>query len=284
MKFIITIAVLMLAFLWPLGYFFGKNDTISIIGVGLTSILLFIIIHKVHISSRELLRLYVDPKSWLYIFLSGKSFFTIITAFAISLITSIILITILKGMLISYGDFKTLLIILTSSLIIYKTSEFFYFGQRNLNNHLKEELSTFINTIVMLITLVLLFNLIISVFITFLEIDSFIKSNVSLNNFEEYAIANSVEKNNNNFYGRIIINLYLFIDNLKIATTNTFFSNFLNIDKSDYFWTLFFTTFLFNFIKLFGFSFAFVYLQISFSELITMIQTKFNKKEVSENM
>lgn len=282
MKFII-IAVLMLAFLWPLGYFFGINDMISIIGVGLTSILLFIIIHKVHISSRELLRLYVIPKSWLYTFLSGKSFFTIITAFAISLITSIILITILKGMLISYGDLKTLLIILTSSLIIYLTSEFFYFGQRNLNNHIKEELSTFFNIIIMLITLVLLFNLIISAFITFLDIDSFIKSNVSLNDFEKYAIANSVEKNNNNFYGRFIINSYLFIDNLKIATTNTFFSNFLNIDKSDYFWTIFFTTFLFNFIKLFGFSFAFVYLQISFSELITMIQTKFIKKEVNEN-
>lgn len=268
------IAVFMVFFLLMQGYFFGENDLISVISILLTSILLFIKIHKFHVSSREILRLNVNPTSSLYFFLTGKSFFTIITALFISLITSVILITILKGILINYGYLYTFLIILTSSLIIYLSSELFNVNQKILKNNLKEELFSFIDIFIILISLVLLFNLIISTFVTTLEINSFIKSTITLNNFEEYAILNSIEKNNNNFYTRIIVNLYLFIDNLKIATTNTFFTNFLDIDKRDYFWTLFFSTFLFNFIKLFGFSFAFIYLQISITELINKTQIK----------
>jgi hypothetical protein len=282
-KEFMSMSFLMIFFLGFQGYFFGVDDEISLISICLTSLLLFITIHKIHVSSREILRLNVKTDSWLHKFLTGKSFFTIFTALLISLIASIILVTILKGMIINYGQIVVLFIIFIASFTIFSTVELFSIGQNYFKENLKEELASFANKFVVLISLVLIFNLIISIFITILDIDTFINSKVNLNNFIEGIIL--VDKNGSNFYSRIIINFYLFIDNLKIAVTNYSFTNILEINKADYFWTLFFSSLFFNFIKMFGFSFAFIYLQISVTELINKIQTKtIKKEEKNENM
>lgn len=282
-KEFMSMSFLMIFFLGFQGYFFGVDDEISLISICLTSLLLFITIHKIHVSSREILRLNVKTDSWLHKFLTGKSFFTIFTALLISLIASIILVTILKGMIINYGQIVVLFIIFIASFTIFSTVELFSIGQNYFKENLKEELASFANKFVVLISLVLIFNLIISIFITILDIDTFINSKVNLNNFIEGIIL--VDKNGSNFYSRIIINFYLFIDNLKIAVTNYSFTNILEINKADYFWTLFFSSLFFNFIKMFGFSFAFIYLQISVTELINKIQIKITKKgEKNENM
>lgn len=282
-KEFMSMSFLMIFFLGFQGYFFGVDDEISLISICLTSLLLFITIHKIHVSSREILRINVKTDTWLHKFLTGKSFFTIVIALLISLIASIILITILKGMIINYGQIVVLFILFIASFTIFSTVELFSIGQNYFKENLKEELASFANKFVVLISLVLIFNLIISIFITILDIDTFINSKVNLNNFIEEIIP--VDKNGSNFYSRIIINFYLFIDNLKIAVTNYSFSNILEINKADYFWTLFFSSLFFNFIKMFGFSFAFIYLQISVTELINKIQIKITKKgEKNENM
>lgn len=201
----------------------------------------------------------------------------------ISLIASIILVTILKGMIINYGEEKVLFIIFITSLVIFLTVELFTIGENCLKENLKDELSLFANKFVILISLVLIFNLIISIFITIFDINTFIKSEINFYNFED--IVNKIEKNGSNFYSRIIINFYLLIDNLKMAVTNYGFTNILEIKKTDYFWTLFFSSLFVNFIKMFGFSFAFIYLQISVTELINKIQIRTVKKgEKNENI
>ena len=282
-KGFMSMSFIMIFFLGFQGYFFGANDEISLISICLTSFLLFLTIHKIHVSSREILRINVKTDSWLYKFLTGKSFITIVTALSISLIASIILVTILKGMIINYGQIVVLFIIFIASFIIFSTVELFSIGQNYFKENLKEELALFANKFVVLISLVLIFNLIISIFITILDMDTFINSKVNLNNFIEGIIL--VDKNGSNFYSRIIINFYLFIDNLKIAVTNYGFTNILEIKKVDYFWTLFFTSLFFNFIKMFGFSFAFIYLQLSITELINKMQTiNIKKGEQNENI
>lgn len=277
------IVFIMMLFLGFQGYYFGENDEISLAFTGLTTFLLFLTIHKIHVSTREIVRINAKLDSWLYKFLTGKSFFTIVTALVISLIASIILVTILKGMIINYGEEEVLLIIFITSLVIFSTVELFTIGENCLKDNLKDELSLFANKFVILISLVLIFNLIISIFITIFDINTFIKSEINFYNFEE--IVNKIEKKGSNFYSRIIINFYLLIDNLKMAVTNYGFTNILEIKKTDYFWTLFFSSLFVNFIKMFGFSFAFIYLQISVTELINKIQIRTVKKgEKNENI
>lgn len=95
----------------------GEHEEISLALTGLTTFLLFLTIHKIHVSTREIVRINAKLDSWLYKFLTGKSFFTIITALVISLIASIILVTILKGMIINYGEEEVLFIIFITSLV-----------------------------------------------------------------------------------------------------------------------------------------------------------------------
>jgi hypothetical protein len=114
---------------------------------------------------------------------------------------------------------------------------------------------------------------VISLSITFVDISDFINSKINLNDFEKYTQAKAIASNGNNFYTKAIINLHLLVDNLKIAVSNYIFSSF-NIDKTEHYWVLFFGALFLNFIKMFGFSFAFIYLQITITESVDKIINK----------
>ena len=275
-KFII-IASIMIFFLGLQGYFFGVNDKISLILVCITSFLLFLTIHKIHISSREILRVNTPSDSKLHKFLTGKSFSTIGIALIVSFITSTILITMLKGMIINSWVIMILVVVISSIFITF-TSKNFKKEQQILNNNLVEEVSSFANKMIVLFIIVLSFNFIISLLISLYDINIFLKNEILLSNFEEYAMADSIENNGSNFISKTLINLYLFVDNLKMGFTNFIFSNVLKINKIDYFFISFLTILFFNFLKMLAFSFPFIYLQMSIMNLTSEIETKFMKK------
>lgn len=285
MKFAI-IAVIMLSFLGFQGYLFGTDDLYSLIFIIITSVILYFTIHDLHVSTRQIWRINTEDGSWLHKFLTGGSFITRLTASIVSLIASIILVTILKGMMINYGFLGAFSIILMSCLAIFTTSEIFSAGQNLVKDNLKEELYSYANKFIILISLVLIFNLVISLSITFVDISDFINSKINLNDFEKYTEAKAIVSNGNNFYTKAIINLHLLVDSLKIAVSNYIFSSF-NIDKTEHYWVLFFGALFLNFIKMFGFSFAFIYLQITITEsvdkIINKIQTINIKRKEEKN-
>lgn len=264
----ITTISMTIIFLILYGFSFGKWDKIAILFFIVSVLIIFYQIHEIHILSKQVLREHTKNDGRFYNFLSGSSVFTFVTAFIFSLFSSIILLLVLKGLLINHHFLFTITIIIFCSYFIS-----IYLEKQNINNfedEFKENLSLYANKIINLILVVFLVNFLSTCLFTFLDTWDFIQSKITLNNFEEFAIKNKISKNENGYndVSRIIINIVLLFDNLKMAFVNFLIEELFKESKSDNIFSCFFIIFIFNFIKFFAFSFSLVYLQKTFYDMV----------------
>ncbi|MGJ0322292.1 hypothetical protein [Aliarcobacter cryaerophilus] len=259
--------IFMLIFLFLQVFFYGVSDFIAFLLLISATSMMFFTIHKFHISSREILRINTQENSKLHNFLTGKSITTISTAILISFIASIILITILKAIVINHGFWSILTIIILCSLFVIGSMKMFSYKPKIIEENIHLSIIPHLQKFMFLFYLVFIFDLIITIALTYFDYQSFIENNISLGNFEEFAFKNKIIFNDSNKWSMIMINAYLLLDSFKIAFTN-FIYEILEVEKTDYFFMSILLIGFFNFVKLLGFSFAFVYLQTTIVELV----------------
>lgn len=265
----------MILFLCLQSLVFGISDNFTFLLIILSTIMLFYTINKLHISSREILRNNTEKGSKLYKLLSGNSFITIVLASIISFITSIILVIVLKGICINHGFIIVLIVIVLGSISVIWIIKKIGFSKLqivkdNVNNNIEEHVSKFIFLFYLVIGFIVIFTITMTIF----DYQQFIANDITFQNFQEEAYKNSIELNEDNYWSGILINASLIMESFKMAFTNFIFE-LLNMDKKDSFFISIIIIGFLNFIKFLGFSFAFVYLQVTIIELIN----KFYKKE-----
>lgn len=263
MKF--TTVSMSVFFIMSYAFFFGINDNITAMLILMSVLILFFQIHEVHISSRQVLREHTKTDGKWYFWLTGSSIFTFATAIIISFVSSIILLLVLKGFLIHHPYSTMPIIILCSYCILI------YLEKNNSNNilenNLKESAYIFTSRIINLFLMVILVNTISTVLFSILDTQDFITNDITIFNFEDDAIKHRIPPNEYNTWSFFIINSELMLDSLKTACVNFIISNLFHLNKYDNIIISYFVIVFINFIKLFGFSFAFVYLQKSFYEI-----------------
>ena len=259
--------IIMMIFLFLQISFYGVSDFMAFLLLIMTTTIMFFTIHKFHISSREMLKVNTQENSKLHRFLTGRSITTIITAILVSFIASVILVTILKAMVINHGFFTIVIVILLCSLFVIGSIKAFSFKSKLVEENLNKNIISHLQKFMFLFYLVFIFDLIITIALTYFDYQSFIENNISLGNFEEFAFKNKIIFNDSNKWSMIMINAYLLLDSFKIAFTN-FIYEILEVEKTDYFFMSILLIGFFNFVKLLGFSFAFVYLQTTIVELV----------------
>ena len=258
LNFFVVTSMTILLFLE--NWFFGYNDTISIFFIMLSTIIMFMFISKLQQANRKTMRVNAKKDSLLYNILSKNSFFTYFISFIVSFISSFSLVVISKGMILNHGILPVMLVVLIGGFFTLTV-----IGNNNISNeqideNLKSEISTNINLLLLLIYVSFFFNLIITLFLSAHDVSVFINNNITLDNFDENVIAHKIIKNGSNDISRVFIHIYMLMDNIKMAITNIIFEKILHVDKSDWFFASYIIILFFNFIKMIGFSFGFIFL------------------------
>jgi len=245
--------------------YLGSDDRLSLFLVLLTAFFMFFTVHKLHILARETWRIRFKKTSFIHDLLTGTSVLTYIVALVGSLVSAVIAIAVLKTLVNDYGYIGVFVPLFAAGYFIYS----FLFGDTSSQlsgKHLNEDLHQYYTFLMKLIVAAFLLNMVVTTVVTTMENNEFLSndtlvfdSNNTANEFEKRVISNAIAKNNQNDTSRIGLHTVWLMNAFKFGAINQALQA-MDIDKKDYAVEVFIVLFVLNYIKLFGFSFAFVLL------------------------
>jgi len=269
---------MMVIFMWFQSYFFGVNDTISLILLFISTLIIYQVMNDIQVANKRTLRVNAKKDSFLYKFLSyEKSILTSMFSLMLSFFLSVGAIVTLKGIVREQGGLYTFLGIGIISFII-----FIFINQKTtksniVNNNLHEDISNHINILVFLFTTAMILNIFLSAGLSYHDTKQFLDNDINIGNFDSFAIDNKVDKTGNNDTSRLLLNLYVLIDHFKQAVASIILNHYIDIkEKDSHFTAFYFIIFIFNILKLFAFSFSFVLLQKGFENIVEKIFNIYN--------
>lgn len=282
------------------GIFFGQNDYILFFILLITTVLIFLSTIEIYQSNREMLLIYAKKNSFLAAFIKRRNTpIQIITCIVISILLSILFTATIKGIVMNQGFWVPIIILLLFNyLFLYK---FINIGKVPSNKFAEDNLNEDITKHGLMLIKVFIPALILNFMLSFLfsayDTYEFKTTELNLQNVVAYTYHNgAVLDNGYNHYSKIIINIYLLADNIRLA-----FAKYITTDafKIDGFYFFFFMAFLLNFLKLMFFSWTYILLfqgangafkkatnrilnfikRLSFVRILTHLFKKFLKKE-----
>lgn len=273
---------------------FGNSDTLSLFLILTSTVIMFNATLKLQIGNKKALRANAKENSYLYNFLGNeKSIFLILISFIVSLIFSVLLILILKGIIINHGIWTFFILIGAISFTIFTFLNKENSESSSINNNLQSDIAKHANELMYVIIVALSLNFVLSLLLSAHDTMSLLNSDLTFENFDQYAVKEAIDKNNSNFYTRIMINLYIALDYFKLAVTTKIIDILIPgmQDRENWFYLFYLVVFILNMMKLFAFSLAFVLMQkgmetglgkilVILNEKIAEHKNKKSKKEV----
>ena len=243
------------------GIFFGQNDYILFFILLVTTILIFLSTIEIYQSNREMLLIYAKKNSFLAAFIKRKNTpIQVITCIVISILLSILFTATIKGIVMNQGFWVPIIILLLFNyLFLYK---FINIGKVPSNKFAEDNLNEDITKHGLMLIKIFIPALILNVILSFLfsayDTYEFKTTELNLQNVVAYTYHNgAVLDNGYNHYSKIIINIYLLADNIRLA-----FAKYITTDifRISGFYFFFFMAFLLNFLKLMFFSWTYILL------------------------
>lgn len=255
--------------------FFGEDDWVSLIFIAITTVIIFKTLLKLQTGNKKALRANAKKGSFLYNFLSGeRTPFLILFSFSASLISSIIMVLILKGITFNHGYWGLFFVIGIISFTIFSFITDENASSAVVADNLQEDVSSHANNMLQIIFTAIALNFALSFILSAHDTMSLLSSHISIANFENIALEHAVDKLEGNHYTRLMINLYLLLDAFKLALTTQIIDILVpNMDERlDWFYVFYIVVFILNMMKLFFFSFAFVLLQRGMIPYVKMLR------------
>lgn len=200
-KYIITI--MMTSLLFGQVYFFGVNDWLALLFVFITAIFLYQTLIKLQAGNRKLLSVNSEPGSWAYRYLTRETTFWMrVVVTCISLITSSVLIMVLKGIVIQQGYVPFFIVIIVSSLILYG------FINKRISHDIIEaninhKITQYGSQLASILYSAIILNIILSLTFSAHDTFAFMTSEVTFSNFIQKASEQAIERNQDNNYSRV---------------------------------------------------------------------------------
>ena len=185
----------------------------------------------------------------------------------------------LKGIVRQQGEVWTFLGLIVISFIIFSMINKKHTKVRTIEENLHEDISRHIHSLTYLFFVSMVLNLVLSLMLSYSDTNKFLSSEININNFDKVSIEERVIKQPYNDTSRLLLNVYVLTDNYKHALVELILTHYVESKrKDDYFLPLFIIVFIFNFMKLFPFSFSFVLLQKGLENFINKILAIYTKK------
>lgn len=255
------LASIMLAFLSLQVWTFTINDYYTLALVLVSASIMFHVVLDMQIGNKKALRVNTKEDGRLYRFLSKEKTIPLyVLSFIASLVLAYVLTVILAGIVYSHGKIAFLLIITVISMTVFS---FLNQGSQTINKELALDLANHANNFLYIVLLAVILNLVLSAILSAHDVMMFLTHEITLDNFDEISSSEAIVKNGSNTFTRALMNLYILMENLKLALTSEFMI-LAGIDlstKQKYFYIAYLAIFILNIIKLLSFSFSFVLLQ-----------------------
>lgn len=219
-------------------------------------------------------------------------------AFVISTFFAASFLIILKGIILKHGFIPICIISFLIAVFSYKflaKSEEQNLEQQSENSILDKNLTKttafYAHFAFKIIIAVVLVNFFFAAILTGYDTAYFISADVTLANFDEYVVENSIVFREHNKYSRMLLNAYLLVDSFKLALVNQFISIFSpDTNKVDQFYPIYFLTFIFSLLKLLPLSVGFVFIAKGLSiraesaqkisgRVVSELRLKFNQRK-----
>lgn len=266
-KYFASVCIIMLLIFQ--GYIFGVSDGLTLLVIIATMIFIWPMMSEILYNSRRTLSIYFRKESVVNEYIEKKNTILQIVVCGISsLALSILFIATTKGIILNHGYFPPLLILFIFNLVYYKFNAKLIASIRIslLEDNMNESIVRYGMTLLRIFIPAMVLNLILTLLFSAYDTYVFKTTDINFENFIRHtAEGNIIMANGHNQYSRIIINLYLFADNLKMAFAKYISEDMFHIDSFYFF--LIVATFL-NFIKLVFFSWAYIILFCGFDRFI----------------
>lgn len=243
------------------GIFFGQNDYILFFILLITTVLIFLSTIEIYQSNREMLLIYAKKNSFLAAFIKRRNTpIQVITCIVISILLSILFTATIKGIVMNQGFWVPVIVLLIFNyLFLYK---FVNIGKVPHNKFAEENINEDITKhglmLIKIFIPALILNFVLSFLFSAYDTYEFKTTELNLENVIAYTYHNgAVLDNGYNHYSKIVINIYLLADNIRLA-----FAKHITTDvfKINGFYFFFFMAFLLNFLKLMFFSWTYILL------------------------
>jgi len=276
-----TVAIItMLVFMLAQSLVFGSSDILSLLMVIIASAIIFNTTLKLQIGNKKALRANAKKNSWLYLLLSDeKSIVIKLFSLASSLIIAILLVMTLKGIVLNHGVISLFILIGIVSFTIFSFLNENDAKSSFVDDNIQTDIARHANDLMHVVIVAVLLNLVLSMLLSAHDTISLLNNDITFNNFDQHAYDDRIEKNGNNHYTRIMINIFIVLDYLKLAVTTTVIDIFMpgKQDKEDLFYIFYIVVLLLNFMKLFAFSLSFVLMQKGMETSMKKIRILINK-------
>ncbi len=278
---ILTIG-LTVSFIYLQSYFFALNDWITSILILLSAIIIFLTVFETQLGHKRILRVHSKEYSWLYHFFSDKkSFLIIIFSIIISLLFAVITSVLMKSIVIDYGDGWVIGGMLIISLLVFLIITPQKTASELINENLHPDITQHISRIMYMLIVAMSLNVILSFGLSFIDTDSFINSQVGLDNFTDKSLESFVLYNGDNYYTKVITNMMILINNAKVAIGSILIDSM--VQKQDYRIYIFIGFFLINLFKLSTLVLSMVFLQEGFEKLARKFLIKTRQLQGTNN-
>jgi len=253
-------------------WFVGENDLMALFFIVVSAMLMYKTVLTLQVGNKKILRINTRKGSFWYRIFSGKGISPLISVVVVLIVSATMLIVV-KGMALNHGLDLIIILIIVSSMVISlllnrkKEGLEYLFIKNNAAPEIAKH-AIFFSKIIML---ALAFNTVLSLILTYFDVESFMNNTITLANFDQDVVEHAIVKTADNHLSRALIHIYMLMENIKMAITNMIFAHVLEVPKDTYYGLSFVVIFFFNYIKLFGFSFGFVFLQKGITELLTTL-------------
>jgi hypothetical protein len=226
---------------------------------------------KIYLGSKQILTLYFNADTIFHEIFNKKTIVTVILAVISSLFLSVTAYGISVLMIK-----ESIFFFLVSSFIVILIVAFFINAKMKskfISDTVKEPVANHLFNLAELFILAGIVNVVISVIYTIPDYHNFFTSNVTINNFDTYAVNNRIFKAEENDFSRRLFNAFILIDYFKQALTNTLVDVFY--DKRNLNHTaVFIVIFVLNYLKYINYSIAIVILVQSINKNLIRLTKK----------
>lgn len=246
----------------------GRNDVLSILLMIVVALLMKPVILEFQMGGRQLMANQFNDRSDVKPKVQPPGFLSHVLAVLGALMISIGLMVLVKGIILSHGliSFVALLFVMTLALfpILGKSESTFVEGDAEsskpsddsfLGRHLVPSASRYAAFVASLVVAIIILNIIMAFLLSAKDTFIFLASEVTVDNFDEIAVASAIPFNEHNTFSRAIINVYILADTFRLAVANSIFDVFVpSGNKERFFYLFYFVVLLLNLIKLVPFS------------------------------
>ena len=255
-------------------YFFARSDSYVVPFYLLSGFFIYQSVIDWQTKMRHVLALYAKKDTWLEHWLMREhSMLSIGLSLLFSAVLSFCLLVVLSGLLLVYGH--SILFFFLFFVVFYAVASIQINRFSWHLNSFSTRFSCYATTSLSIIFWALFLNVLLSLFISFYDVNNFFHSYVSLSNFDSITVQQSIVRMLDNQYSRLLLNMYLLVDNFKLALVYQlsewlgFFSVEASFKHYSQAYALFF---VFNAMKLFALSLSVVLWLKGFQRLMGMIK------------